>query len=496
MTESNVAAPSGRDPFTWALALVAALTLVRLVALFTTPLELYPDEAQYWLWSRTLDFGYFSKPPMVAWLIALTTGIGGNDEAWVRVSSLWLHAGTALFVFGAAARLYDRRTGFWAAALYCLMPGVQLSSGIVSTDASLLFFLSAALYAYARLQGSRRPLDALGLGVALGLAFLSKYAALYFLIGVVAHLIGARAARQAWSVPAVLAAVLGFALMAAPNVIWNATHGFETVAHTASNAGWSGKLFHPAELGEFLVGQLGVFGPIPFVALVVIGIAALRRKGEPADGLLWCFVLPPLLIVTLQALISKANANWAAAAYVPACALVAGVLLRRGAGWLKTAVVVQALIATLLIAVAVSSALADRLGFSNGLKRARGWEETANRIGARLDREAGLTAIAVDDRFLFNALAYYGRDRLARPGAPPLKIWVRGAAGNQAETTAPLTEADGSRVLVASIGKGRPGLIGKDFAMIGPVEELHIPLDKKRTRDVVLFVGEDFKARR
>ena len=33
--------------------------------------ELYPDEAQYWLWSRTLDFGYFSKPPMVAWTIRL-----------------------------------------------------------------------------------------------------------------------------------------------------------------------------------------------------------------------------------------------------------------------------------------------------------------------------------------------------------------------------------------------------------------------------------------
>ncbi|MFZ5728103.1 MAG: 4-amino-4-deoxy-L-arabinose transferase, partial [Pseudomonadota bacterium] len=46
-----------------ALAITLALTVVRLVALFVTPLELYPDEAQYWLWSRTLDFGYFSKPP-------------------------------------------------------------------------------------------------------------------------------------------------------------------------------------------------------------------------------------------------------------------------------------------------------------------------------------------------------------------------------------------------------------------------------------------------
>jgi hypothetical protein len=41
------------------LILVGVLTVLRVVALFVTPLELYPDEAQYWLWSRHLDFGYF-----------------------------------------------------------------------------------------------------------------------------------------------------------------------------------------------------------------------------------------------------------------------------------------------------------------------------------------------------------------------------------------------------------------------------------------------------
>jgi 4-amino-4-deoxy-L-arabinose transferase-like glycosyltransferase len=59
------------------------LTVLR-VALFVTPFELYPDEAQYWLWSRDLAFGYFSKPPMIAWLIWATTGVGGDAEPWVR----------------------------------------------------------------------------------------------------------------------------------------------------------------------------------------------------------------------------------------------------------------------------------------------------------------------------------------------------------------------------------------------------------------------------
>ncbi|WP_370653654.1 hypothetical protein, partial [Phenylobacterium sp.] len=44
------------------LLITVALTVVRLVTLFASPLELYTDEAQYWLWSRNLDWGYYSKP--------------------------------------------------------------------------------------------------------------------------------------------------------------------------------------------------------------------------------------------------------------------------------------------------------------------------------------------------------------------------------------------------------------------------------------------------
>ncbi|MDD3837175.1 MAG: 4-amino-4-deoxy-L-arabinose transferase, partial [Phenylobacterium sp.] len=68
MTHAATAPPPDRLWRTL-LLLVLGLTVARLMVLFDSPLELYPDEAQYWLWSRTLDFGYFSKPPVVAWTI-------------------------------------------------------------------------------------------------------------------------------------------------------------------------------------------------------------------------------------------------------------------------------------------------------------------------------------------------------------------------------------------------------------------------------------------
>ena len=92
----------------WTLVGVAAITALRLLWLALQPADLFPDEAQYWVWSQQLALGYYSKPPLVAWLIAATTRLFGDSEFAVRLSAPLLHAGAAFFVYGIGARLYDR----------------------------------------------------------------------------------------------------------------------------------------------------------------------------------------------------------------------------------------------------------------------------------------------------------------------------------------------------------------------------------------------------
>jgi 4-amino-4-deoxy-L-arabinose transferase-like glycosyltransferase len=113
MSENNAQATHAR--FRAVALLVLSLTILRLGVLFGSPLDLYPDEAQYWLWSRTLDFGYYSKPPMIAWAIWTTTALGGDAEAWIRLSAPIFQAGAAMAVFAIGARLYGGETGLAAA---------------------------------------------------------------------------------------------------------------------------------------------------------------------------------------------------------------------------------------------------------------------------------------------------------------------------------------------------------------------------------------------
>src|SRR5262245_57133802 len=161
---------------------VAAITALRLLWLAVQPADLFPDEAQYWVWSQHLALGYYSKPPLVAWLIALTTGLFGDSEFGVRLSAPLLQAGAAVFVYGIGARLYDRRTGCWSALSYASLPGVSVSAFIISTDAALLLFWAAALYAFVRARDQRGWGWWLAVGLAAGLGLLAKYAMAYWIL--------------------------------------------------------------------------------------------------------------------------------------------------------------------------------------------------------------------------------------------------------------------------------------------------------------------------
>lgn len=501
-----------RRPATVGLLLIAALTLVRVGLLFATPLELYPDEAQYWLWSLKLAAGYFSKPPMIAWLIAATTAIGGNGEAWVRIAAPFLHAGAAIALFAAGRRLYDTRAALWAAGVYSVISGVQLSSLVISTDAPLMLCVSLALLAYAGVLTSDgrtgRRLSALAFGAAVGLGLLTKYATLYIPAGVCLHAVVDRNARVRWEPVAVMGAVAAAAVLASPNLAWNVTHHFQTVAHTADNADIGDEkaglksLFGPRGPFGFLLGQFGVFGPLAFAVVLLASWRTLRSAAKGPDLALVCIAAPAFVIVLVESVVARANANWAGASY-PACALLCGAALSR---WRSTSVRaatigVQALVMVAFVIGAIEPNLADRVGAGAALKRARGWAEGARQV-AGAAREAAsnrtLSAIAVDDRFLFNALSYYGRDRQGRPAGAlpaPLRAWIHlDHASNQAEAESPLTAAEGARVFAVSASGDYVMAFRADFKRTEPVSPavIRVPLGPKHARVFGLFVGQDY----
>src|SRR5579859_4726264 len=102
----------------WSISISLFIAITRVLALRNSPLNLLPDEAQYWSWSRHLAFGYFSKPPVIAWLISATTAVVGNDEWGVRLAAPLLHAATGVVVAYIGRAVFNERVGFFSALIY------------------------------------------------------------------------------------------------------------------------------------------------------------------------------------------------------------------------------------------------------------------------------------------------------------------------------------------------------------------------------------------
>jgi 4-amino-4-deoxy-L-arabinose transferase-like glycosyltransferase len=454
---------AGRQP--WALWLgvsLAALLLVRLIFLHFNATDLFFDEAQYWTWSLQPAFGYYSKPPLIAWLIGLANLTCGTSEFCIRLPSPLLHTATAAVIFALGARLYDARVGFWSALTFATLPGVSVSSGIMSTDVPLLLCWALALYAFIALVESPRLWPAVLLGAALGIGFNAKYAMLFFLPCMAVYLALTPERRSLLQDGRLYAALLLAALLIAPNILWNAANSFATVAHTADNANWRGSLANPGKAAEFLAAQFGVFGPILFGALIALTIRAWRRGILAEDRLLLWFVLPVLAIVTTQAFLSRAHANWAAVAYIAATVLVTATLIRDLSwGWLRTSL---ALHLAVLFALGLGVAYAGKFTLplaGDPFARTLGWKEIAAATRAELEgaRRRGMpySSVITDERAMTAELLYYMREE-----PTPVLAWRRGGtAQDHFELTRPFAKGSPEPVLLVGLRRDLEGVVGK-----------------------------------
>lgn len=430
------------------LILILVLTVWRVGTLAFDETELWVDEAQYWLWGQHLDWGYFSKPPLIAFWLRAVTDLAGSDSAfWIRVSGAFLHAATAGLIGLSAARLFDRRTGAAAALIYATLPMVALGSWLFSTDTLLLPCFALAFYAYLRLTEAASLGSALVCGIALGLGFLAKYAVIYFPLSLILAALLIPAARIAWRDAGVIFATT--AIVAAPNIWWNIANGGTTLRHVAEdNAQVDATGLNPAGALEFLASQFAVFGPISFTALL-FAVPLLVAKRVPAHTpLLACFSFFVIALMTLQGLRAEANANWAVTGYVAGTVLAAALLIRVP----RLLLLGVALNLVLTLALPLAYVNGDTLRLPNGrlvAARYQGMDEMSLAIQAAARTEGLTTVVAKRRGILADLFHRFNESDLTLYAPNP----GDGAPHNFYEQTFPLPRETTDDVLYAATGK-------------------------------------------
>jgi 4-amino-4-deoxy-L-arabinose transferase-like glycosyltransferase len=284
------------------LFLAAALAL-RLVAIFAT--GFCDDEAYVVAISRTPALSYFDHPPLHQWVLSAWTTAFGEGRA-ARLPFLGFSLLTSAALFGLARRLFDSSAAWWtvfafnASGYFLLYP-----DGYVMPDLPLLAFCALGGWGIAEIlygPPGRETWLWLAAGLALGLAGLAKYSAIFVPLGLAGFFLTSARGRRWLSDPRPYAGAALAALCLLPALVWNAEHDWISLAFQSGRA--VHKLTFDIKALREVFASLGaqVASMTPWMLLPLLaGIVGGFRGGadSPQRLLLW-LALPALALFTLM----------------------------------------------------------------------------------------------------------------------------------------------------------------------------------------------------
>jgi hypothetical protein len=505
----------GYERFFWVLAL--GLFLFHLLYIWLSPFDLAPDEAYYWDWSRNLALGYYSKPPLVAWVIALFTRLGGDHPFFVRVGAVLFSLGSSIVIFYLGRVLFNSKVGFWAFGIANVAPGFAVGSVIMTIDPPLLFFWGLTILLLHRaLSGEKKGYWYLA-GVSLGLGLLSKYT-IVALIPSLFFYLAFSPSKRFWlkSKEPYLFILIGL-IMLSPNLYWNYINQWPSIKQPAG-------LVDDRNLSSFTTfiwffgPQAAILTPITFL-LVLFGLWEGGKRGifhhDDRYLLLFWYSMPLLGFFLILSLFSVCYINWAAPAYITAFILaVAAVWEGKWREKVKKWILALALIGGAIISllaynmdavrtVAVSAvdlwANISRTNISGAhiipaerfpTSRLKGWRELGAEV-TKLLNDVGRenTFITSYKRQYVSELAFYVENH-----PPTYALNLSGRIDSQYDLWEGFENKIGFNALyVTKLGRRPPDSFARAFDRVEEIKTVKIYADKEFMKGFSIFYCQGFR---
>lgn len=339
--------------------ILATKALLALLIILSGVIGLGPDEAQYWTWSQSLDFGYYSKPPAIAWQIWLGTWFFGNTELGVRFIAAFnsFLLPIAVYFLSRASALTES-SSFWAALSIGLSPLGLISSFLATTDGGLVLFWTLSCIVIAKGLTKKEAPNYFLLGFFILCGALFKWPIYFLWLLVLLTILAAPSFRSTKFFAGFALSLLGLI----PSLYWNASHEFATFRHVFTTMmGGHGKEagvspFFKGNLMEFLGAQAALFSPVLFGLLLLTFIPLFINRKRAPSALLFCGSSVFILLIVYSALsaFQKMQGNWCIFIYPMAAPLVSWFCFERvswGKIWLKGGIVVSCLLSGLVLSI-------------------------------------------------------------------------------------------------------------------------------------------------
>ncbi|MCL4485700.1 MAG: glycosyltransferase family 39 protein [Nitrospirae bacterium] len=309
----------------WVLGLVFVFHVV-----LALKAGLVADEAYYWTWSLHPALSYFDHPPMIAWILWLSTHLFGTNRWGIRFPSLLISVLIGVFLYRMAKEmLRDRWAGLWAVFLVSATLLFSAGSFLITPDSIVILFFLLTLLSFWRAIDRNSGREMLLSGLWFGLGLLSKYTMVLLGPLLVLFLLLDPRGRSWFRRPSLWGAGALALLLFTPVILWNSQHAWASFRFQWHHGMQAHQMAPLDGLSDYLGGQLGVMTPIVYLILLGAGVVAgIRLFRTPSRPLLflWVTSYPILLFFAYSSLKAKVEANWPVEGYLGAF-LVTGALL-------------------------------------------------------------------------------------------------------------------------------------------------------------------------
>jgi hypothetical protein len=291
--------------------------------LIATSSELSNAEVYYWVYSSHLQWNYFDHPPMVAWLIRLTTfNLLFHNELFVRLGAILSSAICTYLIFKIGSLINNIQTGWFAALLYTASTYGSVAAGayILPDSPQMVFWFSGILLL---LNISRLPVNSSKFimlwclfGIITGLCIMSKVHGIFIWFGVVTY---AMIFNRPWlKHPGIYLALFFTIIVASPIWIWNLHNHFAGYEFHSSRVSLSGASFQPELFLKSLFAVMLIINPINFFLIWYAMFWISKRKSlineKDIQLILFCS-LPLIIILILISFFRETYPHWPGPAY-------------------------------------------------------------------------------------------------------------------------------------------------------------------------------------
>ncbi|MCC6275373.1 MAG: glycosyltransferase family 39 protein [Leptospiraceae bacterium] len=316
--------------------LISGLRLI-----YAVNLDILPDEAYYWEWSRNLDSSFYDQGPGVAFYIRCFTSLFGNNIFALKFASIFASAISLWIIYLTGEQLnFSKTKKVLMFGIFIFMPAFFSGSLVIMHDTCLILFWMIALFFSIKYIHSHKSLDLYVTFIAMGLGFLSKHTMVFFAASLIIWLlISPEEYKLLKNKHFYIAFALAFGIIS-PMILWNVRHNWDNIDAIIHLRSAGGAEYEGSNMDTFIAGQMIAISPIWFFAILLIavssayaGIRSLKSKkpifimagsSEPYSSAMKLLTINALILPIFFLFLSSkkmVQANWTFPSY-PAMILV------------------------------------------------------------------------------------------------------------------------------------------------------------------------------